>query len=115
MSVLIATSAGATFAIDVAVDSVSDRLAALSRHLGPPSSWTVSSGTIKALRDGAEALEVEAEVAGPLSAAVQLRAPGPQVIAVSPVLSLASSGDKAILRFRVARAREKDLALAGAP
>lgn len=114
MSLFVATNAGAKLVLDSALDSVCDRTTAMARHIGSPSSWTASTGSIVAIRDGAEVTEVEVAVAGVFSGHVELRAPGPLVLAVSPALTLAT-GEKTTVFFRIARARAREIALAGAP
>lgn len=111
MTLLVATNAGVRVVTDVVVDSPCDRLVSLSRHLGDLASWTSSAGTIAAIRDGAEAFEVDVDVTGPFSGAVQLLAPGSRVAAATPVVDVAS-GAALRVKFRVSRAHDRDAVLA---
>lgn len=113
MSVLIATNAGAKLAIDVAIDANADRIAALSRHLGAPETWTVNAGSIMAMRDGAESLEFDVDVTGVFAGQVELSAPGSLIVAASRPLNLAAN-EKARVLFRVTRAHDRESTLAGA-
>ncbi len=113
MSVLIATNVGARLAVDVGIDNSCDRIVSLGRHLGAPTSWTVNTGTITTLRDGANDLEFDVEVTGPFTGQVELSAPGARVIAACRALNLAS-GERVRVIFRVTRSHERDGSLAGA-
>lgn len=112
MSVLLATNVGVRLAVDVSIDNSCDRIVSLNRHLGSPTTWTVSTGTITAMRDGAEFTEFEVNVTGPFIGQVELLAPGSRVIAACRALNLLLNENARVL-FRVTRSQDRELVLAG--
>ena len=114
MPVLIATDAGTKLAVSVDGDSAADRIVSMNRHLGEPQSWLPSYGAVVAIRDGAEVLEVDVKVQGPVTTAVGLWDPGGQVLALSRVITVAI-GESALVRFRFGRNPDRDAALAAPP
>ncbi len=108
MAMLGGSDAGALLVADVSIDNTADRLISVRLNLGNVTTWTVSLGTIVAIRDGAEAVEVDVSVPGPVDDDCRLIAGG-QTIASSRVVS-----DAAVLvRFRVTRNHQREAVLAG--
>lgn len=113
MGVLVATDAGAQLVIDVELDNNNDRLVAMNRHLGAPTAWTVNTGVVTAIRDGANELEIEVEVTGPFTGQVKLTAAANLLVSASKSIEVAAAA-KAIVRFRLSRAHDREQTLAGA-
>lgn len=111
MAVIAGGAAGATLLSDVSIDNHADRLISLRTHLGNVTSWTASPGTIVAIRDGAEAVEVDVQITGPVSGDCRLLASTGQTMASRRVVD---TGD-VLMRFRLTRNHAREAVLAAPP
>jgi hypothetical protein len=109
MAVIGGGSTGAVLLTDVVVDNTADRLISLRRHLGNIASWTVSTGVIEKIRDGAEFIEVDVRVTGAFTGDIRLLGTGGQAIASAKV----NSTTDVIVRFRISRNHQRERALSG--
>lgn len=105
-------AAGSKTITDVSVDSVSDRNVALIKSFGPVSSWTVSSGDIVEIKDGAECLEISIEVEGPFNSTTRLLGGGGEILSTTGYFQV-PAGSKARVKFKLARNHRRSRALSG--